>query len=227
MRKNDREKVILGVSTRQFILFKAILLFVIPIWALSGCVSVSPWARVGGPYKGTLTLGSVDPLVAGGFALNPHQPLEFQVTLPAGWRRATFVRDALLLTRDGVSLQYMRIGVVAFGDELPFTKKTFVNGMSPQEVAALELDEVRSDPTLRNFAVIENTPFPLAGFPGFKLIYAFRTGNGLRLKRVHYGVMLGDWVYRIQYQAPARYYFEKDIATFEQVRESFRITDQP
>ena len=63
----------------------------------------------------------------------------------------------------------------------------------------------------------------MAGLPGFKLVYSFRAVNGLRLKRVHYGVLVRDWVYRIQYQAAARYYFDKDLATFERVRESFRL----
>ena len=63
----------------------------------------------------------------------------------------------------------------------------------------------------------------MAGLPGFKLVYSFRVVNGLRLKRVHYGVLVRDWVYRVQYQAPARYYFDKDLATFERVRESFRL----
>lgn len=67
----------------------------------------------------------------------------------------------------------------------------------------------------------------MAGLPGFKLVYTFKTENGLRLKRVHYGVLVRDRVYRVQYQAPARYYFEKDLATFERVRESFKVTDKP
>ncbi len=50
--------------------------------------------------------------------------------------------------------------------------------------------------------------------------------DGPRLGRVHYGVLVRDWVYRVQYQAAARYYFDKDLATFERVRESFRVTDK-
>ena len=147
----------------------------------------------------------------------------YEASLPAGWRRATAISDSLLLTRDGVSLQYIRIARVAVGDELTNTKKKFAKGMLPQDVAALELDEVRSDQAVRNFALVENIPFQVTGFPGFKLVYTFKTENGLRLKRVHYGVLVRDWVYRVQYQAPARYYFEKDLATFERVRESFRL----
>jgi hypothetical protein len=151
----------------------------------------------------------------------------FEVTLPAGWRRATEVSDSLLLTRDGVSLQYIRIARVAVGDELTHTKKKFAKRTSPQDVAALELEEARSDQGIRNLELLENVPFQVAGLPGFKLGYTFRAVDGLRLRRVHYGVLVRDGVYRVQYQAAARYYFDKDLATFGRVRESFRVTDKP
>jgi hypothetical protein len=147
----------------------------------------------------------------------------YEANLPAGWRRATTVGDSLLVTRDGVSLQYISIERVAVSDELTHTKRKLAKGMLPQDVAALELDEVRSDQAVRNFTLVENIPFQVAGLPGFKLIYTFRAESGLRLKRVHYGVLVRDWVYRVQYQAPARYYFDKDLATFERVRESLRL----
>jgi hypothetical protein len=180
---------------------RVVLLFL--LCAVSGC---APWVMVEGPYR----------MDAQGYEAN----------LPAGWRRATKLSDALLLTRDGASLQYIRIERVAVSHELPLTKRTLAKGMSPQDVAEVELDEVRSDQGMRNFEMVENTPVQVAGLPGFKLVYSFRAVNGLRLKRVYYEVLVRDGVYRIQYQAPARYYFEKDLATFERVRESFRVTDK-
>jgi hypothetical protein len=147
----------------------------------------------------------------------------YEASLPAGWRRATTVSDSLLLTRDGVSLQYMRIERVAVGDELTHTKKKFAKRMSPQDVAEVELEEVRSDQGMRNVELLENAPLQVAGFPGFKLVYTFKIEGGPRLKRVHYGLLVRDWVYRVQYQAAAKYYFDKDLSTFERVRESFRL----
>ena len=172
--------------------------------ALSGC---APWVQVEGPYR--------------------MDSQGYEANLPAGWRRATTVSDSLLLTRDGVSLQSIRIERVAVGDELTHTKKKFAKRMSPQDVAEVELEEVRSDQGMRNVELVENAPFQVAGLPGFKLVYTFRTENGLRLKRVHYGLLVRDWVYRVQYQAAARYYFEKDLTTFERIRESFKLTDKP
>jgi len=184
---------------RKDTLFDAFAI-VLLLGALSGC---APWVQVEGPYR--------------------MDSQGFEVNLPAGWRRATSVQDFLLFTRDGLNLQYIRIERGAIGHELEHTKKKFSKGMLSQDVAALELDEVRSDQGVRSFELLENVPFQVAGLPGFKLVYTVKTENGLRLRRVHYGVSVRDWVYRVQYQAPARYYFEKDLATFERVRESFRL----
>ena len=74
----------------------------------------------------------------------------YEVSLPPGWRRGTAVSDSLLLTRDGINLQYIRIARVAVGDELTHTKKKFAKRMSVQEIAEVELEEVRSDQGMRN-----------------------------------------------------------------------------
>lgn len=211
MIKKDLESVVLGLRMRRFTPVKAALVLRVVACALSSCapwvqVEGAPWVQVEGPYR--------------------MDPQGYEVNLPVGWRRATFVQDALLLTRDGVSLQYIRIEQVAVGDELTHTKKKVTKGMSPQEVAQVELDEVRSDQGIRNLELVDNVPFQVAGLSGFKLVYTFRAENGLRLKRVYYGVLVRGWVYRIQYQAPARYYFDKDLPTFERVLESFRVTDK-
>jgi len=202
--QNNLEGAVLDLRMSQLTPARATLALVFLLSALSGCAD---WVQIEGPYR--------------------MDSQGFEVSLPAGWRRATTVGDSLLVTRDGISLQYIRIERVAVGDELTHTKKKFAKGMLPQDVAALELDEVWSDQSVRNLALVENIPFQVTGFPGFKLVYTFKTENGLRLRRVHHGVLLRGWVYRVQYQAPARYYFDKDLSTFERVRESFKVTDRP
>lgn len=39
--------------------------------------------------------------------------------------------------------------------------------------------------------------------------------------------MYGDWFYSIRYTAPLRYYFDKDVQTFEKVVESFKLNEVP
>ena len=158
---------------------------------------------------------------------------EFEVAVPDGWYRA--MRDpktlkaleGLVLTRDGLVLQQIRVERVAVEKDLKSTKRKFDVKLPPQEVAEIELDDHRSNPNVFNLAVEENVPAIVDGRRGFKLVYTWSTKDGYRLKGIHYGFMEGKWVYRIIYQAAARYYFDHDLAVFEKLRGSFRLLTKP
>lgn len=147
----------------------------------------------------------------------------FEVTVPEGWHRAMRAEDRLLITRDGMLLQQIWIERFAIEKDLKHTKRKFDATLPPHEVAEVELDEHRSNPAVLNFALEENAPAVLDGRRGFRLVYTWRTKDGLALKRVHYGFLEGKWVYRLIYQAAARHYFDRDLSIFERVRESFRL----
>lgn len=93
-------------------------------------------------------------------------------------------------------------------------------GMNEGGTVGLDL---RSTPEVFNFEVQESTSATVGGIPGFRLLCAWKTRDGLRHKRLHYGVLDGKWVYRLIYQAAARHNFERDLPPFEQVRESVRL----
>ncbi len=174
-------------------------------------------------------------------ALSGRQTLpeyEFEVTVPNGWHRAmhavgqgapggapetTEVPEGLVLTRDGLLLQQIRVVRVAADKELKFTKRRFDQKLPPHELAEIELDNHRSNPNVYNFTLEENAPATVGGRQGFRLVYAWTTKDGYRLKRIHYGFLEGKWVYRLIYQAAARYYFDRDLPVFEKLRESFRL----
>ena len=86
--------------------------------AVGGC---APWVLVDGRYR--------------------MESQGFEVELPAGWRRAALVEDSLLITRDGLILQHVRIERIGVGHDLKHTKKKFATGMLPQDVAEVELEE--------------------------------------------------------------------------------------
>jgi hypothetical protein len=171
----------------------------------------------------------------------------FEVDLSQGWYRVEVIgkshlknakfpfeallleedSEALFLTRDGLFLQCIRIERTSVEKELPHTKQKFTPEMPPHDAAELELDNVRSDPNAFNFDVLERAPASVGGKSGFRLVYTWKTKDGLRFKRLHYGFVDGKWVYRLTYQAPARHYFDQDLATFEQIRESFRLLTIP
>jgi len=167
---------------------------------ICGC---SLWVPVGGPYVSS-----------------EHA---YEVDLPANWRRASSTRDGLTMTRDGVTLQVVRIARDPFDKELPFTKRKLDKGMLPQEAAEVVIDNFRSNRDISNFQVSENQPALVGGYPGFKISYSFQTKGNLRKQGVYYGVLVDQWFYRLFFEAPARHYFPKDQPALERMKETFKI----
>jgi len=173
-------------------------LYIILIFVV-GC---APWTQVGGLYK--------------------NESHNFSVELPQGWMKWN-QGEHLLITRDGVSLQYIQVGRTKLEDPLKHTKKKFSRGMLPQEAAEVYLDNLASNSNILNFEVIENVPVAINGISGFKAVYTYKDKDGLKLKSIYYGFIVGDWIYGICYNAAQRYYFDKDINIFDKVVESFKL----
>ncbi len=165
----------------------------------------------------------------------------FVVDLPQGWRRHNASADPLYgftamlekrhklswdvirLTRDGLLLQQICIGRIPLTEELPHTKRKLAQQMTPWEAAEVMSDDFRSNSNLTHQEIIENTPASVGGYPGFNLHYAYRTGDRLKLEGLLSGAIVGPWLYYVLYEAPAQYYFAKDIQVFEKTRNSFQI----
>ncbi len=167
---------------------------------LSGCTSLPPrWKDVGGHYTETTQ--------------------NFEIDLPQGWKQPGTAHEGVFITRDGMLLQSIGIYRVPVDKDLAHTKKKFTKGMLPQEAAEVNKDDLISNPDLSNLRFIEESPATIGGFPGFKLVYEFQPRGGPDTKIIKYGLVQGDWYYNLFYTAPARYYFDKDAATFEKGEE--------
>ena len=166
---------------------------------LAGC---PPWEMVGGRYT---------------------TDQYSEMNLPEGWRKFSHASESLLITRDGVMLQKIVVNRLQIDKDLPYTKKKLAKGMLPQEMAEVLIDDFRSNSTIRNQQILENMPVKIDGYPGFKLVCAFETTNGLKKQGAYYGFMEGDAFYLLRYEAPARYYFARDLPTFEKVKDSFKL----
>jgi hypothetical protein len=178
---------------------------------------------------GALVLGLG--LVVGGCVSLPWQPTaglysspaeNFALELPPGWMRLNSNED-LLITRDGVLLQHVSVERAAVDRPLKSTKKTLTRGMQPQAIAEVIIDNFMSSERMLDVKVVENRPVQVAQYRGFRLVYTHRDKNGLRFKSVLHGFLAGDVFYAIRYTAAERYYFAKDLPTFEQVLASFRL----
>ena len=168
-----------------------------------GCMT---WTGIGGPYS--------------------NDSLNFEVTLPHDWNKYNPSTKALLITRDGVSLQNITITRIATDEELSFTKKKLATGMLPQEVADIVIDNFVSNPNILEQTVIENVPAEIAGYPGFRIASSFKTQAGLIVNGITYGFLHDDFYYTLRYEAASTHYFAKDEEEFEKVKESFQLINE-
>lgn len=186
---------------------KAAALAVVALCA--GCVTKHvPWEQIDGTYKwSTGWFGS-----------------SFSIDLPEGWMGATEV-EGLVASRDGFSLQVIRVGRLEPGKALPHTKKTISATMTPQEISEVLVDDVRTSGAVKGLKVLENRPATISGERGFRTLLAFRNSDGLKSRAVLSGVLIGKNVWRIIYTAPERYYFDLDLPTFDKALTTFRVKD--
>ena len=181
---------------------RSLLICLVLVLFLGGC---APWMVVGGPYENTQQ--------------------NFKAEFPKGWRKFNLSRDDVLITKDGISLQYIRISRSPIEQELQHTKKKFTKEMLPQEVAEIVIQNFRSNPDIMNHQLLLNNPTTIGGYPGFNIAVAFQTMEGLTKKSIIYGFLSGSSYYEILYEAPERYYFSKEESEFEKVKDTFKLLE--
>jgi hypothetical protein len=169
---------------------------------LALAVGCAPWTQVGGLHK--------------------NEKQNFSAELPQGWMKWN-ESDNLIITRDGLLLQYIQISRVSVNEPLKNTKKKVTKGMMPHELAEVVIDDMASNQNVLDFQVLENSPIKISEIPGFRLVYTYKKEDGLRVKSIYCGCLSEEWLYAIVYTAPQRYYFDKDADTFEKVLASFRL----
>ncbi|HEU0265869.1 MAG TPA: hypothetical protein VFR01_09100 [Geobacterales bacterium] len=173
------------------------VIYLVLLVLLAAC---GPWLKTDGPYRGD------------GFTVN----------LPTGWMRSN-TADYLLITHDGLLLQYVAIFDKDVDAEFANTKKRLKPGMMPQEAAEVVLDDIASNKNLRNVELLENKPAKVAGVPAFRAVLSYSDKDGLRYRSIYYGFMKDGTFHGLRYSAPARYYFDKDSKTFERIVQSYRL----
>ena len=149
---------------------------------------------------------------------------EFSVEIPKGWWKPKHI-DKYLITKDGVFLQYVLIQQRPIDRPYRNTKKKLNRGMLPQEAAGVIIDEIASDRRIFNFNILENAPAIIDGREGFKILFTYQDKKGSTFKTLYYGFISGESFYNLRYNAVVRYYFEKDIAAFEQILSSFKVVN--
>lgn len=173
----------------------------------AGCLhDKSPWLSAGGKYDSGNWFGP-----------------RISMPLPPDWMKRNFVEDGLVATRDGFNLQEIVVARVDLGKPLEHTKKMVAKGMRPNELAEVLLDDLRASGIAHGLRVLETRPATIGGVPGFRTTVAFKDSWGLKMKAVLCGMIVEDRAFRIAYVAPARYYFDRDLATLDAALAGLKI----
>jgi hypothetical protein len=149
--------------------------------------------------------------------------LTFNAVLPQGWKEIPTEDTMMFMTKDGGYKQFVLIRERPVAEPFQFTKKTMRSGMMPEEAAEIIVNEILADSNIRNFSVTENIPARIAGNSGFRLAFVYTDADGYVFKTIYYGFIKGDTFYNIRYGATQDDYFQKDLKTFEEVFNSFKL----
>ena len=144
------------------------------------------------------------------------------VDIPQGWMKFDSGGN-IMISRDGPYLQYVLLQERRIDQAFHHTRKRLTAHMLPQEAAQIIIDDLSSDRAVQNLSVLENTPAIIDGHDGFMLHYSYRNQQGLLLKTAYYGFINERIYYSLRFTAPQRYYFEKDIRTFESILSNFHL----
>ncbi len=181
---------------------RRIILSLAILW-LGGCASLSPWNDLSKEeYK--------------------DRARRFKAQVPLGWMRYNLL-PYFVMTKDGTVLNRIAVERYPFDKNLEFIEKKFTSDMTPQDIAELELDNLKSNKNISQFQLLGNKPAAIDNLPAFWIEYTYSTVGGLKIHGLHYGFLKDKWVYRILYEAPEQHYFKKYQGDFKRFIESFKL----
>jgi hypothetical protein len=147
---------------------------------------------------------------------------KYKVQAPVGWVRFSMAQDAIMITRDGMPIQYVQVAQQKDEDYFKQTKVKLAANVQPSDLAQLILAEMRSDKSLANLTIKQSVPFVVAGQPGFKVHFQFRNERGTLFDRVVLGTSKGKEVIVMVYHGLNTHYFGRDLETFYGIAKSFQ-----
>jgi hypothetical protein len=149
--------------------------------------------------------------------------LTFKAAIPEGWKQIHCDDPMLFMTREGGYKQFVLIRERPLSEPFHFTQKALRKSMLPEEAAEVVVNEMISDKNIRNFSLLENVPARIDGRSGFRLAFVYTDADGFIFKTIYYGFIDGDTFYNIRYGATQEEYFQKDLKTFQEIFESFKL----
>jgi hypothetical protein len=149
-------------------------------------------------------------------------PSHFEVDIPAGWKRHSTNKFFLIYKKDPLR-QYILAQERPLDKPFKFCNKSLTAGMQSQEVAAVVIDELKSDKELLNLVVIDNAPITIKGNDGCRILFTYGLGDGSNYKTLYYGFIRGDSYVSLRLNVAADKDFDRNLQAFNAVVDSIRF----
>jgi hypothetical protein len=143
---------------------------------------------------------------------------------PTGRKKAK--EKIVVITKDGFQLNVVEFRKRLLTTEFGYTKKLLAAGMMPQEMAEVVLSDFELNQSMKNLKIIENKPATIAGIPGIRLVYSYRSNGMLQYQDVLYGFQKDGKFYSILYSAPKRHYYDTNLQTFESLVKTMTLDQE-
>ncbi len=153
-----------------------------------------------------------------------YREVRIEANLPSDWMRMKRGNE-IVFTRDGISLEYIKIRRSEPEEAMPHTEHELRLGMLPYEIADFAIDEIRLTEGVTNFALIENSPSEIDGRPCYRLLYSHRINSALKVKTVEFGCWARKDFYRIEYRAAAQHYFDRYFDDFKRFKDGIHFVE--
>ena len=150
----------------------------------------------------------------------------YSMQLPVGWVRITTPEfsNALMISRDGYTLQSIKVESLKHDKAFETSKKTASPDIPISDLAELEIAEIKAKhANAASIKVLGNTLTSISGQKAYMLNMSYLNEKGLHFRQITYGLIDKQYYYRLSYQAPILHYFERDRPTFERTVASFAL----
>ncbi len=144
------------------------------------------------------------------------------IKTPVDWMHLSARKDSLMITRDGVGIQFIDAAYLVDDKIFPKSKQVFSKDSPPQEMAQRFVGELRQLPGLTGLEVKNVAPETVAGRPGFRVLVEWRNDRGAAFQRVIAGAAVDNGLLVLQYQSLKRYFYARDLPEFERVLQSLK-----
>ena len=139
-------------------------------------------------------------------------------------KREEKVADQVIITKNGLGLDAIRIISFDSGSAFPSVNKGATDSTIPSELAELFIAEKRTVYGGNKIDVINSKPMTVANEQGFIVQYKMTTPTGIEFTHSAVGIVTPNHFYAFEYRASLVHFYEAGLPSFLQMLDSVKLT---